>query len=507
MKSGAKTFDFNTLLTWLNTLIACGIASLWWREQSNEYVDSRTLSLALALCLETYVALRLERVRRDPFILLLAFSNILYYSLRIVTLTIYDYSIVFERYAYDARESNFALVFIIIANLFLYGGLLLARSRKDLRIDAAGRQANSPGAVLLLMVVTFALTYLGGRWGQDTPRAVAVLVVLLSPPIMVTMTLVYYFLFRRSLSRVFAAATAVLILLEIVAHTLLGSRSALIGLVQSCILVAMAVSGRILLPRKTVLTGIALLPLGVVLLVGVFTISTFNRTAKDAGGYSLDIGRALQLAGDASSQLSAAAPALDLLIPPVAARAGFFDFSAEIIAHRDKYASVLNPTTYAESIIDNILTPGFDVFDQPKISNSLLFLYRDWGLPSKEQVANAEVYQSDQLGIYGEFYGLFGYACLPLLFLLTYGLKVLYMRVESPDPFIFAMKRIIVLSLYARTIDSFGIDWTLGEVLPLIAATFFYRPFFRNRAPGAPAAIGAAPSLSVPLAPAKIQEN
>jgi hypothetical protein len=481
LKVRAKPIDFNNILTWLNAVVASVLAGLLWAEQGNEYVNEQTLVLGLALCLETYVALRLERIRRDPFIILLAFSNVIYYSLRLITLTVFDFSIVFERYPYDARDSNFALLFIIVANVFLYGGLLLARSRANLRIDAAGRKANSPDAVLLLMFATFAITYLGSHFGEGTPRVVAVLIVLLTPQIMVAMGLVYYLLFRHSLGRKIFVAMATLILLEMVALTLFGSRSAIIWLIQSCILAALAVAGRIQLPRKAVLTGVALLPLGIALLIAAFTISTYNRAARDSGGFSLDVGRAAQLASEASTQMAGSGAALDLLVAPAAARAGFFDFSAEIIAHRDRYSAVINPTAYIKSVIDNILTPGFDVFDQPKIANSLLFVYRDWGLPSKEQVTHTDVYQSDQLGIYGEFYALFGYACLPVLFLLTYGLKVLYMRVESPNPFMFAMKRIIVLSIYARSIDSFGMDWTLSEILPLAIATFFYAPLFSSR--------------------------
>jgi hypothetical protein len=481
MKHGVATVDFNKVLMTLNVLVAGLLSVTYFREQSNDYINQHTLLLGLVLSVETHIALLLERKRRDPFVIMLAFSTILYYSLRLYTLALFEFSIVFDRFAYDAGDSNFALLFIIIANLFLYAGLFLARSRTTLEVNAAGRRPNFPLGVVLLMLATFAITYLGGRWGEDAPRPVAVLVVFLSPPIIVAMALAYYFLFKGSLSRRFAIATGALILLEIVAHTLLGSRSALVGLVQSCIMVALAIWGHIKLRRSAVITGIALLPVGAVLLVAAFTISTYNRAAQDSGGYSLDVSRAFALAGEAGSDLSSAGPALDVLISPVAARAGFFDFSAEIIAHRDKYRAVINVPAYFKSVVDNILTPGFDVFDQPKIANSLLFVYRDWGLPSKEQVARSDVYQSDQLGVYGEFYALFGYACLPLLFLMTYFLKTLYMRVASADPFVFAMKRIIVLSIFARSIDSFGVDWTIGEVLPLVVATFLYAPLFSSK--------------------------
>lgn len=474
--------DFNTLLVWLNVVVACLIGSALWREQTNEYIDSQTLVLGLALCLETHVALVLERTRRDPFIILLAFSNILYYALRLFTLSLYPFSLVFERIgAYDARDSNFALLFIICANAFLYGGLLLARSRPDLRIDATGLRPRFPLGVPLLMLATFSVTYLGG--GADAPRVFSVLVVFLAPEIIVTLTLTYLVLFRKALSRGFAVATVSLLVIEMIARTLVGSRSAMIVFVQTLMLVALAIGGQIRLRRSAVIAGIALLPVGVALAVAAFAISTYNRVAKDSGD-SLDIGRAIDLADIASSDLTATSTA-DTLLPPLLARAGFFDFSAEIIAHRDKYAGVINLPAYGRSIVDNILTPGFDVFDQPKISNSLLFVYRDWGAPSKQQSDQVGVYQSDQLGIYGEFYALFGYSSLPLLFLLAYCLKRLYMRAGSSNPFMFAMKRIIILSIFTRTVDSFGFDWTLGEVLPLMVATFLYAPLFSSAKPPA----------------------
>ena len=85
----------------------------------------------------------------------------------------------------------------------------------------------------------------------------------------------------------------------------------------------------------------------------------------------------------------------------------FFDFTSEIIAHQVKYDSIFTIKTYLKSIIDNLLTPGFDLFDQPKIANSLNFIYLGIGNPSKLLLETN--YQSDQLGIYGEFFNLFGY--------------------------------------------------------------------------------------------------
>jgi hypothetical protein len=140
---------------------------------------------------------------------------------------------------------------------------------------------------------------------------------------------------------------------------------------------------------------------------------------------------------------------------------------------------VFNMAAYGRSIVDNLLTPGFDVYDQPKIGNALQFVYEDMGTPSKELIS--ENYQSDQFDIHGELYALFGYASLPLFFLIAFGLKRIYVRVSSPSPFVLAMKRIVILSAFIKIVDSYGMDWTIIEMVPFVAAIFLYTLFFRSR--------------------------
>jgi hypothetical protein len=163
----------------------------------------------------------------------------------------------------------------------------------------------------------------------------------------------------------------------------------------------------------------------------------------------------------------------------VLSRAGFFDYTAEVIAHREQYRSAINLSSYGKSIVDNILTPGFDVYDQPKISNALHFIYGQTGEPSKQR--SSEDYQSDQLGVYAEFYDLFGFACLPVLFAGAYLLKRSYARLRNVNPFRLTMKRIVVLFVFERVIDSYGVDWTMVETIALVTAIFIYTQLFAVR--------------------------
>jgi hypothetical protein len=267
-----------------------------------------------------------------------------------------------------------------------------------------------------------------------------------------------------------------MIVVDIVVHTLVGSRSAIVETLQNYILVTLAIGGCLQFLRKSFILGLILLPVLVALLVGAFAISTYNRAFR--GGETFDVSQAFDLAIEGSSELSAEST-LDKVVPLIADRIGYFDYSAEIIAHRDEYASVINLSSYAKSIVDNLMTPGFDVYDQPKISNALQFVYDGLGSPSKELVN--ESYHSDQLGIYGEFYALFGYASLPLFLLTAFLMKRVYGRMRSENPFILVMKRVVVLFVFVRTLDSYGFDWTIMETLPRVAAIYMYRFCFRSK--------------------------
>jgi hypothetical protein len=475
-----KSIDFNGVLMGANLLIVGLFVLAFSRAGGNEYVDQNTVVLGIALSAQSQIALWLERRRRDPFVILLAFSMTFYYLFRLLTLTLYPFSLVFQRYSYNASDSNYALIFIIIASMFLYAGFYAVPFNAN-RVIRPGRwSAASPGRAILLISVAIIVAYSSGMSSSEAniPRVFNFLIIFLSQNIVLLMAMSYYFIYRKSLTKKVGVTIGMLIAIDMAAHTLVGSRSAIVGILQNYILVALGIAGCIQFRRKYFVLGLVLLPVVAALLVGSFAISTYNRANRESTT-SLDVSRALELASESSSSLSVDS-ALDTVVPLLAARAGFFDFSAEIIAHRDQYSSVINLPSYAKSIVDNILTPGFDVYDQPKISNALKFVYEGIGTPSKEQVT--ESYQSDQLGLYGELYALFDYASLPLFFLLAFYLKLIYVRLRSENPFIFVMKRVIVLFVFVRTLDSYGFDWTILETLPLIAAIYIYRFFFSSKA-------------------------
>jgi hypothetical protein len=480
MEATNRKIDLNALLTGANLLMLSLIVLESFRLLDSPYVNDRTLLLGALLCVQTQLALIVERFNRDPFVILLTFVTIFYYELRVFTLSYWGFSDVFMRYPFDADDTNFALQYMLIANLFLYAGLFSVRMTASLGVEATGWKATSAGRVVIVLLAAIIFTYLGAAvWGEGgMPRVINFIVLLLSPSMLLMLVLAYYVVYRKSLGPGTALAIFVLVVIEVALHTAYGSRSAIVGVLQTLLLILLAVRGRLKFNRGLVLAGVAALPVLAALLVATFAISSYNRFNRERGAPP-DLERAAEFVS-ASTNDPLIVARLGIIAPVIASRAGFFDYSAEIIAHREEYGRLFTVGTYFKSVVDNMLTPGFDLFDQPKISNSLQFIYRRWGTPSRTYVAN-EAYQSDQIGIYGEFYMLMGWGSLPAYFLLAFLLKRIYVRLSSSNPFIFAMKRVVVLFVFQRMIDSFGMDWTIVETVPVVMAIFIYAKFFTSR--------------------------
>ena len=474
-RATTRVVDFNRVLAWINAVIAAITITVFFHIGGNEYVDGGTIVLAAALAMQTHLALFVERRRRDPFVILLAFVLVAYFSLRILTLLVFPFSFTLPRFAYQPSDSTAALLFIIAANVFLYIGLYVAKSPVNLHVELGPWRARAPWRAVSLVIVSIMFVYTRGTlWDPaNVPRVVLVASIFLGQSFIILMALTYFVVFRSVLNWRVAASLLTLLFLEMLLHTLAGSRSAIVYTLQNVLIVILAFAGAIRMQRRHVMLGLALVPVLALLLVASFTLSTFLRASANNEPFSASRAANLsQTAGDRLTQDYV----LKVELPVMLSRAGFFDYSADLIAHRGQYERVVNIPAYLRSIADNVLTPGYDIFDQPKISNSLRFAYDDQGQPSKR--VSAEEYQSDQLGIYGELFVLFGYASLPLFFVGAVLFKRVYAAFKDVDPFRLTIKRVLTLYMFVVVINSFGLDWALLNLVSLIVVMYAYRYFF-----------------------------
>ncbi len=143
-----------------------------------------------------------------------------------------------------------------------------------------------------------------------------------------------------------------------------------------------------------------------------------------------------------------------------------------MIAHEKQYASIINSTFYAKSLVDNLFTLGFDIFDNPRVSIDLTFIYNKYGEPSKQKVR--KYYQADQLGIHEKSFVLFGWYAVGVLFIWAFLLKHLYLNSKSTNTYGVVLRRVVLFYCLARCINSFGMDWTIIEIVPYIVIAYLY---------------------------------
>ena len=463
-RSRQKTIGINGILRLCNGVVACLIFSGFFREEltGHPYMDWLTLFLGLALCLQTHIVLMMERRSPDPFVLIMTYLLTVFYALRIFTLLLYPVQDVFERFTYGPSDSNYALLYILAVNTFIYAGLYNVKLRDAAVIEIGGYQPVRPriGVALFIFSLLFA------QFGQSIlPEAVAPFINLiynnfLTPNIVLMVLAAYVIVFRNCLPSIYSKIVLSGAVMILVLQTLAFSRSGFLTFADNLLIVILALLPTLRLPRKYVLIGFTLIPFLLATAFTIYALSTTSRMWKgDEGSTLTEKVEILQ----ASREILRNDPRTDFFIGRIVSRMGYFDFSAEIIANSDDYAGVFTVGSYFKSIVDNLLTPGFDVFDQPKISNSLKYAYSNsLGDASKSNETNAVgVYHTDHFGLYGEMYGLFNYASLLVVYFIAYLLKSAFRYKGKLSPRVIALNRVFILWIFFQWMNSFGLDWIL----------------------------------------------
>lgn len=468
-----KRVDLNSILQFCNILFAVLTLITFNVQGENEYVNKGTVWLGMGLSAEIALFLFFERRRRDPFVLLLGLQMVFYFIFRILTLTYNPFSVVFLRYPFTANDLNHSLCFIIVSNIVMYMGLSLNRISD--KFDEKERRNIQPRKSYLVVVVLgigyfMAFSYLLG-FGLST------LVGLLNSlfinlGIMLFMILVYLILFYKRIPRAISYVLLAGVIIFVIFQTLSGSRSAILTLMNFMIFGMLAVYGYIKIKRSYILLISLLVPV----MIALFLVATFIRPRLEersqVGTETFEVIKEFDLAGTLKDDAA-------FILGPVFDRVGFLDYCAEIMSNSDKYAEIFNAKYYVKSIIDNVLSPGFDVFDVPRTSNALKFIYNNEG-PLKKSEVGKEGYQSDEFTLYGELYALSGkwFALIPVFFIGFFS-KRLYVKVKDPNKYHFFLKRSFILATYYSLLNSFGLDWVALDVVGIIFTYYLFKRFFK----------------------------
>ncbi len=459
--------SFNTLLRLVNFLFFLFSLYLFDIKGENEFINLNTIILGGLLALQIHFFLIYEKKRNIPLITLLCFQLIFYYLMRVISLTFIPFSVVFKRFTVTVQDVNFGLTYIIISNLFLFAGICIAVNSNRVRLFQEKVQHKGNVYKILGFLV---LAYLMGKPNllgiAFVDRILDFLKLLFLNSSIVLFIVIVFFI--HSYNRLTFLQRWLFISFftgYVVLTTLSGSRSAALVVIMYVLFAALAGTKQLVFKIKHLLLGLMMIP--VVVLVFIF--------ATDLRRYSAttDVSNEQKLEVIKNSVSSTAWLENDSSLGLIFDRIGFLDYATEIIAHKEQYSSIFNIPYYLKSIVDNFLTPGFTVFDNPKVSNALVYKYFNYGVPSLKTVD--EYYASDQLTMYGEYFALFGWASLLLFGLTGYFFQYYYQSVQYRSAIELYIHKALILNIFYVLINSFGLDWLLFDVMGIYGAAFLFR--------------------------------
>lgn len=467
-----KYIDLNTILQFLNILFLLILWVLYYVKGDTLYTNKFTILLGTILIGEIHLFLIFERRKRDVFILLLCLQMVLYFILRIITLLAFEFSFVFLRYAFNPSDLNYALIFMIFANLAIFLGLKLNSIKSIDKISHSLSKPNKVYLVLILLFIGFALAFSESLGLEGLNRILGMIKSLfVNLSIIIFMVIVYLMLFGKSIGRKYFIVITFCLFLFILFQTLTGSRSAILTIVNFVIFSSLSIFNYVKIRRIYFIFFTLFLPIMFVL----FMLATFLRPRLEdravVGIQTFEVIKEFDIVATLQDNSN-------MIFGEVFDRVGFLDYGSEIISNSSKYSTIFNMKFYTFSIIDNVLTPGFDLFDSPRASNSVRFIYNKEGTPAKSKVG--EGYQSDEFTIYGEYYALFwGWFSLIPIFFTAFLIKRYYVKIKANNIYEFYLQRAFVIYVYYSLLSSFGIDWILLDAMSIFFTYKIFKYFFK----------------------------
>jgi len=472
MAAGAKTkYDLNLLLGIANVAVFVACIYLYNGSEDNNLVNIPTLILVGIFAGENIGMLAFEKKRKNPFIIILVVVMTFFYLARVATILHMPASISPYGFSFipSAMALNDALIFIVLANASMFAGFCLAGAYNKDRAKISGKEDHSPQLkkafiiIALVVMVTFSdmlnFESLGRLTGfiQNFFNRNTIL--------LFTFTmLIYHFHRISSRSKMLMVLTIAAIIILI---TLSGSRSGILTVGMALLMGALAVEKRIMIGKRAILIGSAMILLAIVF----FAAATLKLDLKIKDTVTV------QHLVSAHEKQEDGSNLVNKYLPQMYYRLGFLDFSTELIANRQKFAELINGSYYAKSIVDNVLTPGFNVFDTPKASNCLTYVRNGQPIPGKDHLE--KFYHTDQMGIYGEYYVFFnGYLALAAFFFLALIYQFIYDHLNAGNDLLTCIYKAVLINVFYIWLNSFGMDWFIFDLITIVITTLIFARFY-----------------------------
>ncbi len=458
-----KYITYNSLLKIINITLYIVTILFYTINEMTNLVNSYTLIIYSLLFLQIQLFLNHEKKYNNPFIILLAFILIVYTFPRVLTFYWYNDNLpnltlnrIIPTTVFDV---NYSLFFIFISNFFIYFGFIYGKIQANKAVENKSsfylnnstiknvRNIFTLFLILQLFLYTITSFFKSNQFIS--------LILFFSDTSRVLPFFIFYILYLIKYqdikkNKLILLQFVFLLLSWIIFNYISGNRSGFINILQTVGIISMVVGfNSIKKMHLLIILSIGLLS------IPLYIVGTLSRNLKLSDTRDIGIVQVYTLVSEKLPELLKDNDNITI-INPIINRASYLDYTIDLIKNSDKYHSVVNIKYYSMSIIDG-LTPGFDVFNVPKSSNSLIGIYGNSGVLKRNDTFYD--YQSDQFNVYGEFYVAFykWFSLIPL-FIFSFIFSFFYYKLNKNDSISLIWKFFILLQFF-NWLRSFGTDW------------------------------------------------
>ena len=468
VKPSKSFYDFNSILKVVNVFLCTLTIYVYSIEGANEYVNTFTIVLAIIIALENIGMLFYEKRTSNPFIIILVFITTVFYIARVTTLVSIPSSETFDRDSITYIDLNYALIFIFFSNASIFFGFYISRvlNFKHVKIKRTTYSFGKTRNLLVILLFAILLVIIGSMGISLGGMIDFFVVTFFHSEVIFLFTFAFIAYHYENIPRIVLWIVILLILLFIFFVTIAGSRSGILTAGYLLLISILVVKQRFLVSKTIVLISLMLIPISIFL----YIVSTFNRDLELKETNAANLFK-LVIEENIFDWEKA-----NFFLGKIYQRIGFLDYTTSLIKNKEKFTEVINPVYYTKSIIDNVLTPGFDIFNTTKASHTLGPLARGEVIPTR--IEAEKIYNSDMMGVYGEYYVMFfGYPALVVIFLLAFGFQRIYdsLGIISLPTF---MSKVLIVAIFYTWVNSFGSDWIAIELVSTISTAFLLKSFY-----------------------------
>ena len=424
--------------------------------ENHPYIDINVVIASSLIHAQLYFFLRKKNRKPDPFLIILSIVVLLFYSSRILTLLVDEFtlSLVFSRSKgeYIGPDEFFEfLIYLHLCLWMIFLGLKLADKKYTTKINSKNSLITKKKYKRLLFLSFVCLVYFTfGTFAFYTYSQLGILTGLLSGflnyEVFVILITIMIFYYKDGIPKKYNRLAIFILLMFFFIKSINGESGPILRIGFPFLFTLLMIK------QIKLKISVLLIVSFLIVFTGVFgTLLKFSNKKIDTEVMS----NFTQLNSDQYK----------IIFSQIFARAAFLDFSIELVNNKE-YERIINLPRYGKSIID-AYTPGFDVFDEPLTGHALRAVYLPGfsSKPTRKYVS--ENYHSDQINIFSEYYLLFGKYFSLLIFIISAFLfkkTYNYFTIIVKNKLVGLLVGGIILNIYWVWLRSFGMDWIIADL-------------------------------------------